>query len=73
MSAHATHSHFVKFSKILLIFKNGERKIVKFLKTERGMLYDTNHCSYPLKKIRSATYYDAELDTKFFSEREGKI
>ena len=70
MSAHATHSHFVKFSKILLIFKNGERKIVKFLKTERGMLYDTNHCSYPLKKIRSATYYDAELDTKFSSNRK---
>lgn len=64
MTAHATHSHFVKFSKILLIFKNGDRRIVNFLKTERGILYDTNHNSYPLKKIRAATYYNAELDTK---------
>lgn len=65
MSAHATHSHFTKFAKILLIFKNGERKIVKFLKTERGILYDTNHNNYPLKKIRSATYYNATLDTRY--------
>ena len=62
MSAHVTHSHFTKFSKILLIFKNGERKIVKFLKTERGILYDTNYSQYPLKKIRAATYYDAAKD-----------
>ena len=62
MSAHVTHSHFTKFAKILFIFKNGERKVVKFLKTERGVLYDINHNSYPLKKIRSATYYNAELD-----------
>ena len=63
MSAHATHSHFTKFAKVLLIFKNGERKVVKFFKTERGVLYDTDRNKYPLKKIRSITYYDAKLDS----------
>ena len=67
MAAHATHSHFVKFSKILLIFKNGERKIIKFLKTERGILYDVNRNQYPLKKIRSASYYNQILDMQHIS------
>ena len=64
MTAHATHSHFIKFSKILLIFKNGEHHIIKFLKTEKGVLYDINRNAYPLKKIRAATYYNAELNNK---------
>lgn len=67
MSAHVTHSHFTKFAKILLITKDGERKVVKFLKTERGILYDTDYNQYPLKKIRAATYYNAAMDKQHIS------
>lgn len=70
MSMHVRHSHFTKFAKVLLIFKDGNRKTIKFLKTEKGILYDVNHNSYPLKNLRSATYYDAALDTKFSSNRK---
>lgn len=51
------HSHFPKRSKILLIFKDGSQKIIKFFKTEKGIIYDTGLNQYPLKKIRSAGYY----------------
>lgn len=62
MAAHATHSHFEKYSKILLIYKDGNRKIIKYLKTEKGIIYDTSHNKYPLNKIRCATYYSFILD-----------
>ena len=64
MVAHATHSHFIKYANVLLIFKNGNRKVIKFLKTEKGIMYDVNHNTYPLKKIRCATYYNQSLDTR---------
>lgn len=51
------HSHFPKKSKILLIFKDGSQKTIRFFKTEKGIMYDTNLNKYPLKKIRSAGYY----------------
>lgn len=38
-------------------------KVVKFFKTERGVLYDTDGNKYPLKKIRSITYYDTKLNS----------
>lgn len=63
MSAHATYSYFIKYAKVLLIFKNSKRKVVKFFKTERGVLYDTDGNKYTLKKIRSITYYDVKLDS----------
>lgn len=51
------HSHFTRKSKVLLIFKDGSQKVIHFLKTEKGIMYDTNLEKYPLKKIRAAAYF----------------